>query len=141
MREEDRRADEAARADDDLRPVAREYERPLKDPDRQRTGKSQQGHQGTRAREGAGANKADGVALLGHDPSIELVAVPHVEELGVGPRPPNFVGNSQGRIQMTARATASEQVLHFNAIVSTIRRLLRRDRSRRQRFINVSNLI
>ena len=112
MREEDRRADKAARADDNLGPVAQEDERPLDDPDREHAGKSQQGHKGTRAREGPGTHKADGVPLLGHDPSIQLVSMAHVEEFGVCPRLPNFVGNGQGRVHVATRAAAGEQVLH-----------------------------
>ena len=112
MREEDRRTDKAARADDNLGPVAQEDERPLDDPDRERDGKSQQGNKGTSAREGTGAHKADGIPLIGHNPSIQPVSMTHVEEFGICSRLPNFVGNGQGRVHVATCATASEQVLH-----------------------------
>ena len=141
MREENRRTDEAARADDNLRPVAQEDECRLDDPDREHTGKSQQGHKRTRAGEGAGADKVDGIPLLGHHPRLQLVAMAHVEEFSVCPRLPNFVGNGQGRVHVATRAAAGEQVLHFNKIVSAIRRAPPAICSRSDRFINVSNLI
>ena len=112
MREEHRRADETARTDDNLRPVAQEDERPLDDPGRERDGKSQQGHKGTSAREGTGSHKADAVSLIGHDPSIQPVSMAHVEEFSVCSRLPNFVGNGQGRIHVATCAATSEQVLH-----------------------------
>ena len=65
MREEDRRADVATRADDQLRPVAQEDETPLDDPHQERAGESQQGHKGARAGKGLARTKRMGYPCSG----------------------------------------------------------------------------
>ena len=48
----------------------------------------------------------------------------HIEEFGICPRLPNFVGNGQGRVHVATRAAAGEQVLHqflLSKVVQTSR--------------------
>ena len=53
-----------------------------------------------------------GYPCSGTTQRLQFVSMTHVEEFGVCPRLPNFVGNGQGRVHVTTRAAAGEQVLH-----------------------------